>query len=584
VVEQIVSKARLFDDNPAVEDLLGFDAIADVVARIVGSGGLDPVTVGIHSAWGGGKSTALNLIAESLSSLGHVLVVRIDPWEFENAEDMRGTLIAQVLDRLQSRVPTEDPSKAKIVLDKLNDLRQRIAWGRVAKVLITSAVTMSPKIADLVDALTPEARTGDTDQVQQGMAGFREQFQTLMDSMDGLTKVVVLVDDLDRCLPPTIMATLESIKLFLSVKKMAFVIAADQDLIRDAVDVELRGAARGGFAKLYTEKIVQLPVTLPMLSIEQAEAYIALLLCNSGSASGHRYKEIVALYRKRRVEGKAPYVIPSQSDTEPTAETLTLAASIAHGLAADVWRSPRAIKRFLNALAVREHLATLAGAELPLELLTKLYLLELRHSEAFQALARQTKTERRGFINAWEDWAAPGINGSTAPDGIKADTREWAAHPPSLKDETDAIDRYLSVAATLKSDVRFGGAISAEQLELIELLAHPSDATRNAAVTRVVALPFDDQDIVVQGLCDQLARTRDPEPVIKALQQITDQLPRLIEPVTTALTAPAVLQVLQMHHVPYLAALPVVVGALATMTGGDEDVARAAREVQEGNS
>ncbi|MEU8419455.1 P-loop NTPase fold protein [Micromonospora sp. NPDC048835] len=57
--------------------------MADVVARIVGSGGLDPVTVGIHSAWGGGKSTALNLIAKDLSALGHVLVVRMDPWEFE---------------------------------------------------------------------------------------------------------------------------------------------------------------------------------------------------------------------------------------------------------------------------------------------------------------------------------------------------------------------------------------------------------------------------------------------------------------------------------------------------------------------
>lgn len=583
MVEQVVSKARLFDDNPAEEDLLGFDAIADVVARIVGSGGLDPVTVGIHSAWGGGKSTALNLIAKDLSALGHVLVVRIDPWEFENAEDMRGTLIAQVLDTLQSQLPTEETPKTKIVLEKLNELRKRIAWGRVAKVLITSAVTMSPRITDLVDALTPEARTGEDDQVQQGMAGFREQFQALMDSMDGLARVVVLVDDLDRCLPPTIMATLESIKLFLSVKKMAFVIAADQDLIRDAVDVELRGAARGGFAKVYTEKIVQLPVTLPMLSIEQAEAYIALLLCNSGSATGGRYKEIVALSRKRRVEGKAPYVLPGQSDTEPTVATLTLAASIARGLAADVWRSPRAIKRFLNALAVREHLASLAGAELPLELLTKLYLLELRHSEAFQALAKQTKTERQGFIDAWEDWAQ-GADGAKAPEGIKSDTREWAAHSPSLKNETDAIDRYLSVAATLKSDVRFGGAISAEQLELIELLAHPSDATRNAAVTRVVAQPSDDQDIVVQGLCDQLARTREPEPLIKALQQITDQVPRLVEPVTTALIAPAVLHALQLHHVAYLAGLPAVIHALAGMTGGDEDVVRAAREALEGNS
>jgi hypothetical protein len=96
--------APLFDDNPAIVDLLGFDAVAEVVAKVVTSGGLDPVTVGIHSAWGGGKSTALNLIADSLDGEDQVVVVRIDPWEFENAEDLRGTLIAQVLDELQFEI------------------------------------------------------------------------------------------------------------------------------------------------------------------------------------------------------------------------------------------------------------------------------------------------------------------------------------------------------------------------------------------------------------------------------------------------------------------------------------------------
>ena len=38
-------------------------------------------------------------------------------------------------------------------------------------------------------------------------------------------------------------------------------------------------------------------------------------------------------------------------------------------------------------------------------MLAKLYLLELRYSEAFQALARQTKTERNAFVDAWEDCA-----------------------------------------------------------------------------------------------------------------------------------------------------------------------------------
>jgi predicted KAP-like P-loop ATPase len=165
VVETGALAARLFDDNPAKDDLLGFDAIADVAARVVGSGGLDPVTVGVHSAWGGGKSTALNLIAKRLEPLGHVLVVRIDPWEFESAEDMRGALIAQVLDALQTRGLEDgpDPGKLEVVRAKLDDLRKRIAWGRVAKVLITSAVTLSPNLPCLVEALTPKPREDNVD-------------------------------------------------------------------------------------------------------------------------------------------------------------------------------------------------------------------------------------------------------------------------------------------------------------------------------------------------------------------------------------------------------------------------------------
>ena len=46
----------------------------------------------------------------------------------------------------------------------------------------------------------------------------------------GIT-LVVLIDDLDRCLTETIISTLEAIRLFLLPKNTAFVIAADNDMI-----------------------------------------------------------------------------------------------------------------------------------------------------------------------------------------------------------------------------------------------------------------------------------------------------------------------------------------------------------------
>jgi hypothetical protein len=579
--------APLFDDNPAILDLLGFDAVAETVTRVVTAGGLDPVTVGIHSAWGGGKSTALNLIAKRLGREGHLVVVRVDPWEFENAEDLRGTLIAQVLDELQSRVestPNIEPSKREWLVARLGDLRRRIAWGRVAQVLVSSAVKMSPDFEGLIEALTPKPKRAEPDTAgaqgpagTQGMAGFREAFAVLMGEVDGIRKVVVLVDDLDRCLPPTIMATLEAIKLFLSVQGMAFVLAADEGLIREAIGVHLEGAAKGGFAKLYTEKIVQLPISLPVLSVEQAEAYVALLLCKSaGNLTTQAFQNVIEAARQRRLQGRAPYVVAGEDAADgPSGEHLALAARIAEGLGADVWRSPRAIKRFLNALAVREHLARAGGAELDLEVLLKLYLLEIRCLQEFKLLSQKPNAERSALVADWERWAH-GDGGR--PADVREETKAWAASRPSLTGLDTQVERYLSVAATLLSDVRFGGAVTGALMQVIEALADSSDATRNAALQELADLEAADREIVVQGLSEQLTRVADPEPVIASLAEIGQADLELTDTVTRVLSQPAVLGRLQVHYVPYLAGLTDVLRAIVASDGLDADVVAAARE------
>ncbi len=107
---------------------------------------------------------------------------------------------------------------------------------------------------ELIDAFTPRGRSDD-----KSMAGFKDAFNTLVNGLPDIDRVVVLVDDLDRCLPPAVMATLEGIKLFLAVPKMVFVIAADQEMVRDSIAVSLGETNRSGaFATRYLEKIVQL--------------------------------------------------------------------------------------------------------------------------------------------------------------------------------------------------------------------------------------------------------------------------------------------------------------------------------------
>ncbi len=307
------------------------------------------------------------------------------------------------LNALQERIEVEagEDSMDRVaeIVKKLDGLRRRIAWGRVAKVLITSVATQGLALPALIDALTPAPPSGKDDkgvEKLQSMAGFREDFEALMNTDLGLTRVVVLVDDLDRCLPASAVSTLEAIKLFLSVKKVAFVLAADEGLVRASINSHLGDLAQGEFANRYTEKIVQIPMSLPRLSQRDAEALVALLLAGQAqmsNMSGAENKAMIARARDRRRAGEAPYAVDDpDGGPGPTGEQQRLASVISRGLSADKWQTPRAVKRFLNNLAIREQIADEAGAHLTLDVLVKMYLLELRHLPEFKILAGLAQT------------------------------------------------------------------------------------------------------------------------------------------------------------------------------------------------
>jgi hypothetical protein len=98
-------------------------------------------------------------------------------------------------------------------------------------------------------------------------------------------RLVVLVDDLDRCLPEKAVQVLESVKLFLNVPGFSFVLAVDDEVVERGIAHRYReyrladkdGAFVGELpisGTQYLEKIVHLPVHLPRWTRSKAERFL----------------------------------------------------------------------------------------------------------------------------------------------------------------------------------------------------------------------------------------------------------------------------------------------------------------------
>ena len=107
-------------------------------------------------------------------------------------------------------------------------------------------------------------------------------------------KIVIFVDNLDRCLPKQTIQTLESLRLFLFMPNTAFVIAADEDMVRHAVKEHFNGIDEKHITD-YLDKLIQFPVKVPKISTREVRAYLFLLYASIHETYGKQQVKIEAL-------------------------------------------------------------------------------------------------------------------------------------------------------------------------------------------------------------------------------------------------------------------------------------------------
>ena len=447
----------MWNDKETDIDLLGHEKIAETVIEIINDNNLRPLTIGIYGDWGVGKSSILSLLQAKVKTEKELKVsnshcILFNGWLFQGYEDAKSALMETVVAELAAQQTITENIK-KLV----KSLFRRINWLKVAKLTtggILTGMTGLPvtgivatgidKAKELVTGKDDDPLLNDEEETVTGhIHAFRKEFKELIDSSK-IDHVIILVDDLDRCLPKSVIEVLEAIRLFLFVEGTTFVISADERMIEYAVQVHFPNlpTSYAEYTKNYLEKLIQIPIRIPTLTRLQTGNYIKLLMLQNYLVND--YEKLTTVYELYNQKKKKPYdplelsyeIVVEALGEQPEGlkETLHIGSQITPTLSSGLKGNPRNIKRFLNTLFLRMRIARIYGLDQNVELkfLAKLMLLERFQPDTFNKIVDEVSSSENGIsaIIAEAEKMPDIIQGTVQLIPVDKALRDWAILDP----------------------------------------------------------------------------------------------------------------------------------------------------------
>jgi len=520
----------MWKDCETIADLLDFDYLVDVTKKIILNDNLTPSTIGIYGDWGCGKSSLMDMIKSELSNENgnKVLCLKFNGWLFEGYEDAKVALIGSILDEIKKKRSLS--GKAKETLIKLYDntdfikLTSKLAKVGIDLLLTGGILTLTDITIDTIKNALKEKGTEvekkDIEEILKSFKGkevrnsiktFHEDFENLL-KQTKIKRLVVFIDELDRCSHDTILDTLEAIRLFLFAKGTSFVIGADERQIRYAVQMKYPNIEGNqiDIGKEYLEKLIQYPIRIPQLGQKEVEFYIMCLFFEKDFKEDiPKIKTIIKEEKDKSfldfeltyelINNKSPDLANSLKDT------ISLSKQISSVLAKGLHGNPRHCKRFLNAMELRMQMASFRKIDLDRRILAKIMLLEYFRDIFYARLAElqanaNGKPEEITLIemDKWDEAKELGM--------WKDDLwiKEWIKIDPVLSGVDLRAYFYFSRESLKSTSLAKQQNLSTQGETILEKLLSVSDSAREEAIVAAESIPEYESIIIHKILISKL--------------------------------------------------------------------------------
>lgn len=545
----------MWSDRESESDYLNFGEVSLLAADTLTSPGMLPVSIGIFGNWGAGKSTVLKLIENELRKKSdEYLIVTFDAWLYQGYDDARAALLEVIARELGKAADGNTPlvNKAKDLLARVNVFRVlgllaegvALAHGVPTGGFLARGIGSLDKLTDMLkgegelskedyEALKKTAedakkeagaliKKAEQDTPPQQIDAFRKEYGEILSELG--KPLIVIIDNLDRCLPSNAIHTLEAIRLFLFLPNTAFVIAADEEMIRGAVAEYFKGASDRHQID-YLDKLIQVPIRVPKAGVREIRSYLFMLFAEqygvtAGALETLRKGLEEALQQSWQADPitKEKVLELTGKDDEELIRAFELADRIAPILATSpiIQGNPRIVKRLLNVVSMRASIAKRRSMPLDESVITKLVIFErCAGAEATADLYRLIDATRSGKPKIFESLEDSELTRlpEDAPKSWKDNPTtsdfilEWSKLDPPLKDVDLRAAIYLS-RETMPIGVYVVG-LSPKGREALQTLVRVASKSSPIGNKVVEGLPLEDQVPVMEGIIDHLRQVGD---------------------------------------------------------------------------
>ena len=236
----------------ALQDKIGRGEIVDKICGLVGALRKDKnICLAINGAWGSGKSFVLGLIEEKLSEKQEYIIIKYDAWENSFYPDPLIAILYCILDSLKSNSEFKYLQRNKVLkkyvkkhfvqkidesIDKMVDEFYKVGgWAGIAAYAIERIKSI---IKETKTSILDNKLFNDFKSYQKLLQEFNSVANKLTEyekEVGKQTKLIILVDEIDRCLPDEQLKILERLHHLFDVKNCTVIVTMNQACVAKTV-------------------------------------------------------------------------------------------------------------------------------------------------------------------------------------------------------------------------------------------------------------------------------------------------------------------------------------------------------------